>query len=390
MNKKCSLNCELAFAVALYKATADTLPSTSNLIICPYSVESVLACFLPGTEGEIHANLLRLLCPNGRSVKKLCETLLSKKANGFAQANAVFYDQNAALTEAYRDALKSCQDIHFVSVAFATGPQQAIDAVNSFLHRHSPWTVHDVLPHLHSDEVQESALIVLSTINFSGAWDLPFQPLSTFNRVFHCADGTELFIPFLNSEELDEFRSYNVDAEKNELSPHDPKVLILDIRGKKYSVMFLLPEDTPGSLGQLERRLAATASVLVEWRKRSLISEIKVALPKFRISTNTDLIPCTKALGLTEMYQPSSSMSKMFGNRARTKVADFAQNTMLDVDEHGITASTVTMMRPMYTSNFSPEFEANRPFMLIIWDNNADFPLFIARITNPSPTVSND
>ncbi|XP_055350381.1 antithrombin-III-like [Paramacrobiotus metropolitanus] len=385
MNRKSKLNCELAFAAALYKAAADTVPSTSNLIICPYSIESVLACFLPGTEGEIHANLLRLLCPDGRSVQKLCETLFAKKPTGFVQANAMFYDARVTLTEAYRDALKSCQDIHFVGVPFATEPQQAIDAVNNFLHLHSPWTVSDILPQLQLDQVKKSALILLSTINFSGIWDIPFEPLSTFNRDFYCADGRRLFIPFLNSEK-ENFRSYNVDEEKHELSPRDPKVLILDISGKNYSVMFLLPEDSPDSLARLESRIAETASVLEEWRKKSSISRIKVALPKFRISTNTDLIPCTKALGLTEMYLPTTNMSKMFGNKALTKVGDFAQNTMFDVDEHGITAATVTMMRPFYTCNYFPSFEANRPFLLLIWDNAGDFPMFIGRIANPSPT----
>ncbi|XP_055350378.1 antithrombin-III-like isoform X2 [Paramacrobiotus metropolitanus] len=325
MSRKNNSSCELGFALDLYNAAADTVPSASNLIICPYSVESVLACFLPGTDGEIHKNLLRLLCPKGRSVTELCYELFSRTADNIIQANAVFYDVKATLAAAYQDALKIYESIHFFSVPFETDPQQTVEAINNFLLQHSSGNIDDILPRLRLDDVRESDLILLSTINFSGAWDFPFDPESTCHRMFYCADGTQRHIPFLNSE-MDYYRSYNVDAQKQTLSPHDPKVLILDISGKNYSVMFLLPEESPDGLRQMESSL--NPSALIEWRKKSIVSEIMVALPKFRISTSTDLIPCTKALGLADMYRPSSDMSGMFEHRTLTKVADFAQNTM--------------------------------------------------------------
>ncbi|XP_055345409.1 alpha-1-antiproteinase 2-like [Paramacrobiotus metropolitanus] len=384
MSRETDQSCELAFAVDLYKAAADTVSSTSNLIISPYSVESVLACLLLGTEGEIHERLWRLICPNGRSIKELCEELFSPKANGFTQANAVFYDQRATLTAAYRDALQIYEDIQFVGVPFESDPQQTIEAVNNFLQCHSSWKIHDILPRLQLDQVRKSDLILLSTIDFSGEWDFPFDPDSACHREFYWADGRERLIPFLNSEKHD-FRSYNVDDENAELTPLDPKVLILDIKGNHYSVMFLLPEEGPDCLRQLENRLSG--GELVEWRNKSSISEIMVTLPKFRISTTTDLIPCTTALGLADMYRPSWNMSGMFEKPAETKVADFAQNAMFDVDEYGIKAATVTILRSVYTCNYIPAFEANRPFLLIIWDNNAEFPLFMGRIADPTPTL---
>ncbi|XP_055347849.1 serine protease inhibitor-like isoform X2 [Paramacrobiotus metropolitanus] len=375
------MSVEADLFVKIYRAAVHGgLHPSSNIIVCPYSIEHILATLLFGAKDKLREDLMQLLCSGKRSVEDLRAALSVTNDDGaFSQVNAIFYSNALTLKPSFKNVISTISKVVFVPVNFEDAVASR-KAYNEFLRDHASVEMAAVLPE--SDMVsvldnENTCLIVVNMLDFSAPWVRQFDEEDTADGVFTCMNGDKKTVPFLVSA-YTTWRSFNV-MEKT--SSTDPQMVIMDAAEKRYSIMLLLPPDTDG-LRALEDSL--TAEQLRTWRQESIPQAMVLSLPKFRITTKLDLQSCMLALGLSELYTTVTGFSDMFGSSSLIGVTEFRQSVVFEFDEMGVKSRVATMFGAEYMCVPIPHFRANRPFLLVVWHNQLDLPLFIGRVMDPT------
>ncbi|XP_055344475.1 plasminogen activator inhibitor 1-like [Paramacrobiotus metropolitanus] len=381
--------CGAGVAVKIYQAVAQAQPPSagSNLIVCPYSIQHVLFARLLGARDQLRQDLLALLCPDGRSIDDVSAALSCVAGDAaFSQVNAVLYSQLLTLKPSFKDAMLNKSDVVFLPVDFENATA-ARAAYAEFLEKHESSDMADRLPVGDMRSVLDNpltSLVLINLLTFSAPWALQFEEKDTRDGVFTCLDGSQKKVPFLISGNTT-WTPFNVEKKT---AATDPQMVIMEAGEKRYSVMCILPAAAGGeALRQLEESLSV--KLLRGWRRQSIRYGMALSLPKFRVNCQLELERGMQALGLAELYshRTATGFSDMFQECPLQGATAFQHNVVFEVDELGVRSSVATMFSAEYLCVPRPAFLANRPFLLLVWHNQLDVPLFIGRIADPSLTI---
>ncbi|XP_055342583.1 leukocyte elastase inhibitor A-like [Paramacrobiotus metropolitanus] len=410
-----SVNSDNSFAVALFKKLVETSYSPHrNIAVSPQAAQVVFAILLPGTNGEVYSALANLLCLNGRSFADLIESFDEVNANGALNSvSTVFYDDNCRLVSEYRDIVEKSTLNHtretliyldsnedyrysaaqphytqykslqskFIPAPFRDAFEKAVDTLEESGFGRSGSKFH----HWLDERRPDATLVLLNRVEFSGQWEEPFHPENSESGTFCCADGSEKTVVFM-TQTFSPSRCYNVTPYYNRpVHDEDPQLLILDVVGRHFTVMIVLPGESNGGIVALEKTL--TIENLLDWRQksRSCTVSLYIVLPRFRIRYGADLKICTQSMRLQELYAASSNgFSRMLSSDGPVKVDEFKQEVTIELDEYGIKSAPCTGYQAELTMISSPNFVANRPFLAVIWNELANVPVCMGRIADPS------
>jgi serine protease inhibitor len=150
-------------------------------------------------------------------------------------------------------------------------------------------------------------------------------------------------------------------------------------------MVVLLPRSRDG-IGPLESSL--TPASLAAWTSGMGNQEVKVALPKFKMSSGFSLAQALKALGLTDGFDPDrADFSGMDGRAQWLHISAVLHKSYIEVNEKGTEAAAATAVvmaptsiRPVETLR---EFRADHPFLFLIRDSATGSILFMGRVVKP-------
>ncbi|KAG7267526.1 hypothetical protein CRUP_005909, partial [Coryphaenoides rupestris] len=113
--------------------------------------------------------------------------------------------------------------------------------------------------------------------------------------------------------------------------------------------------------------------------RRSVPELVEVTLPEIRLDVETDMDTLLRKLGLGDLFQGAPNLC---GIQAEVPVAldEARHRATLALTEDGVEAAAATAT--LY-SRSSPAFAATRPFVLLLWSDVANAPLFMGRVTRP-------
>lgn len=93
-------------------------------------------------------------------------------------------------------------------------------------------------------------------------------------------------------------------------------------------------------------------------------------------------------MGITNIFGYQSELSGIGVYRTNSpQVSTAIHSAMLSINEEGGTASAATVISAValsYDHESILSFNANRPFLAVLWDNQATLPLFMAKVENPT------
>lgn len=93
-------------------------------------------------------------------------------------------------------------------------------------------------------------------------------------------------------------------------------------------------------------------------------------------------------MGITKIFGYQSELSGVGMYRTNSpQVSAAVHSAMLSIDEEGGTAAAATAVSAValsYDHESVLSFDANRPFLAVLWDNQASLPLFMAKVENPT------
>ena len=161
----------------------------------------------------------------------------------------------------------------------------------------------------------------------------------------------------------------------------DIQSLILPYKRNQFSMIVLLPKETYG-ISKLEEKISL--DYLNRALKSSMLKDVIISLPKFKIETvispKNDIIK----MGYAEMFSDKADFTNM-STVDSLKIDQIIHKTYIEIDERKTEAFAVTKVDMMYagiaiTTPPAPKiFNADHPFVFAILDNRTNAIIFIGR-----------
>jgi serpin B len=422
---------EQQFALHLYaRMTEET--EGENLFFSPHSVYSVLSMVAEGADGETAEQMAKVL---GLEKEEGASQFLSthqglaglayglkgrgnsKDQHTLLTANALWLDKSFPIAPSYSQALDPYLNGGggIFPCDFANRYTVEANRIDQWCADNTKGRITSIMPKKSPQEASLLKLVLTNAVFFEGKWVKPFEPKDTEKRDFTLADGSEVKVDTMLTRNFSEGRYGAVDAEGKWFTtpttydptrPTDEQNLYpegkgftmaeLPYKGGRLSMLLVAPRAADG-LPHVEKLL--TPERLAEWvGKLESRSMSWVKMPKLNLATTYNMTQMLADLGMELAFTPPSGnegadFSRMTASsdpNAQLYLSMVLHKATLEVDEQGTVAAAVTagLMETasaavQQTRPFHPAFEADRPFLLLIRDNQSGDILFMGRVNDP-------
>lgn len=355
------------FAFRFTKAILEEKEAGENLIVSPYSVWLPLAALTNAADDGVKEQLLSALGMYGMDEKTLNDSV--KKAigeltcqeqvdwmqeNGFEYesplkiANALFVDESSRVNEEFEKIFEDSFSGRLFCVDFSD--EAAVDEVNEWAREQTMGKI----GHIIDSFDPQTAAAIANAIYFSDAWSSRFSEEQTKEDVFYGAKAEEQ-VPFMNQKftEMPYYEDDTMQAASLYTASGGQLILLLPREGKS-------PEEILAGMTteRLERiQSADSATVLLSLPKFKLESDVfsvKEAMERLGVPLTDAGFPCVSSLVENETLS----------------ITDAVQKAMIEVDEEGMTAAAVSVMKleraSMPFEQEPVELKCDRPFAFLL------------------------
>ena len=312
------------FSVALLKNAAE---SGKTVVLSPYSVMQALGMTANGAKGE---TLQQLELALGMPIAELNKAFAAVQPDSaFRNANALWFRDDGSL-EVSSDFLQACADYYGADAYAAPFDESTRTDINQWVSDHTDQRIPEMLKELRSN----AALYLVNALCFDGKWVEPYSEDAIWDGVFYAADGSEQNARMMSSEEA----LYLKDGSATGfLKPY---------AGGRYSLAAILPN---GSLDDYVQKLDGDA---------------------------------LRALGINDLFDDSADLSGIDGKQDLS-VGRVLHSAVLRVDENGTEAAASTVEEiEMMGLRETYSVVLDHPFLLVIWDNQTQLPVFLAAVNS--------
>lgn len=344
-----------------------------NTVYSPLNIYLALAMSAELTNGNTRAQLLELLgAENIESLRQNAQNLFNKTYCNDGMyiclpANSIWLNESVRCNET---TLHTLADIY---KAYSFTGKPGSDEYNAALQNWLNFATGDLL----KDSVRniemapETLLTLVSTLYLSAKWQTEFGE-NNETRAFHAPSGDRELEFMLREEQTDYYYADDFAAKQVQIENGGYLWFILPDEDK--TVSDVLSGDT------FYRFIKDPFS----WEQKTWCY-VKMKVPKFDISSDTDLKEGLRALGVTDLFDGSRSD---FTPTAPTASGIFLKKVQhcarVAIDEKGITAGALTVMQ--YCGSAMPsnevDFIVDRPFVFAVTDSDGSV-LFIGTVNEP-------
>lgn len=349
-----------------------------NTIISPYSISILLNLLMQGSTGTTQNQLISLLHIQGiKNTKDVTQTLdaintsltlnTTDAKKNLIIANALWTNNNFSIKKNYLEMLSQYHGTELFSTPFATNPEQAREKINHWVENKTQGYIKELIPS--GAITRETLLVLTNAIYFKGLWKFSFNKNSTAPAHFTLANGTKIQVPMMH---LTEEVSYTEDDVL--------EMIQLSYKNSPLAMGIILPK-AKHSWHETQNYLTNIKFIQLQQSLKS--QELRVSLPKFNIeSTFENLKDTMIALGLTEAFSDKAQFTNITDNPLF--ISKIIQKAIVKVDEEGTVAAAATGMIGLTSARLiEKEFNANHPFIFIIYDSQSKLILFIGQVSRP-------
>ena len=354
----------ISVADSLYE---DMKQEGENTFISPTSVYLAFGMLYNGAKGETAEQLRSYfgynsdLAQHNGECKYLYDYLTGiGKDTKLDIANSVWVDSefSGSLNKDFIDYSQLYFNAKVDAKDFAN-PDTAVE-INQWVSDNTGGMIKQVVDQLSRDDL----MALFNCIYFNGKWESQFDESDTSDDVFHGSNGDQT-VKFMHKQaDMDYYEDDQLQSVR------------LPYKDCNMSMILMLPKENqtiehPFSSEILEK-------VTLGYSEQ----EVALSMPKLNIeySDNGELMRALKDGGVTNIFNTDADLSGI-SNSEDLYVHDTVRKTALIVDEEGTEASAVTgaIIRSM-SLLLTPEVNFNRPFYLVIVDNDSGIPIFCGNI----------
>lgn len=333
-----------------------------NFVFSPLSLQMSLSLLANGASGETLQEIIDVLLPefNGtasiETLNDLNRTLIEKLPQTdtnakYALANAVWLDRNISPLQSFVDRTSKYYGAFFFN--FVPGSESAKTAINQWCSDATSGLIQDFLK-----KAPLSKAILLNALFFQHTWKRRFDPAKTKEENFYCESGVMNKVKMMN----DEFHSEVFVGEKNWM-----------IRRPYGNGAFVMELYKP-----IEG--ATVAEALAEGAGEVYTRDIRLKMPKFKLTSDIDLRDLLVEMGLENALDKTSDYSALA--EVPLIFEEVMQTIRIEVDEDGTKIAAVSGVGGDIAALPSEkiDFYLDHPFGYIIRETSTNAILAMGKI----------
>lgn len=346
-----------------------------NAVVSPVNIYMALAMLAELTDGNSRSQLLELIGADSvealREQAKAIWRACSRDEDEIQSvlASSVWLREDIGYVQSTMDTLA---DTYYASsYRGEMGTAELDRAIQSWLNEQTRGLLEEQAASIETNPL--TVLLLATTIYYSAQWTSEFREELNYTDVFHAPSG-DVDAEYMYARQfMDYFCGEGWGAVR------------LSLRGGN-SMWFILPDEGVSVDTLLENeevmRLMATGEA-----GESEYARVYFSVPKFDIASQLDLIDGLKALGVTDVFDPTvSDFTPMTTDTDEIFVSEATHAARVRIDEEGVEAAAFTVLAPGDGAAAEPEreiyFTLDRPFLFAI-SSRDDLPLFAGAVNQP-------
>ena len=359
------------FAFNLYQQVKG---QDGNLIFSPYSITQALGMLYLGAGGTTQQQIAATLALPSEDINFI--ELASVMNAGPAYegvtfqlnvANSLWAQQGYGLHPDYVNNLSEFYGVQLEEVDYAA-PDQTAQIINQWISDQTQDKITDLVDPPNLDPL--TRLMLVNAIYLNAGWATMFDENATEDAPFTRLDGTQVTVPMMH---MYEGATY--------VATETYQVAKLSYQQPNFDMMVILPDQ-----GQFEAVEAMLSNEFFETLRTQLFMayNLEVAFPRFKYDTSLDLADTLQAMGMPAAFSADADFSGIANEQLF--VNSVIHQAYIGVDEKGTEAAAATVigMGGGGPPNLPITFNADRPFIYIIYEYNTGAILFIGRVVDPS------
>ncbi|MBI5060426.1 serpin family protein [candidate division KSB1 bacterium] len=368
------------FAAHLYGELAKP---EGNLFFSPYSISTALAMAYAGAHGETAAEMARVMQIEGIPDVHASFAELLRATNQADEsdtgitletADAIWLRTGTVLEQEFERIIREHYEAQLDTLDFCQR-EAAAERINSWVEGKTHDKINDLVKaEMFDCDLTRAALV--NAVYFYGSWKYRFNAARTRPGPFYPDTKSSLTVPFMRSESKIKEFMYGETEEYQALE--------LPYGNGSFSMLIVLPWQRFG-LKSLEPHVAAglLAEAVSVLRYED---ELRIQMPKFKLTRDYDLIPPLRKLGMIQAFIPNVAD---FSGMCPTEpwISEVVHKALIDVNEKGTEAAAATAVIDVEGINLhGPKvFQADHPFLFAIREQASGEILFLGRVVNPAP-----
>jgi serine protease inhibitor len=336
-----------------------------NIIFSPYSFYIALCILLNGTVGEASQAIRKYL--------HIQDSLSDSDLNNYnmSMVNYYYLDEKNLFSVVNAIFTKVEPRSEFVDIAIkyynsSIFELESVNQVNTWVSEKTKGKITKII-----ENIDETKMIIVSTLYFLSEWKYPFEPDMNEKRKFLSIDNQNEY-EFMNQkfQNLEDVKYYSNDEVELITLPYK----LVNIFG-----VILLPKKD-----ELNKYLLKiNEEDINKLIKKCKTESVRLTLPKFKIEFGEKLQESLKSLGLGILFNglgDFSNCSKELNNGIQVNIV---VKYFLEVNEKGTEAAAVTLIS--LEPKCKPKKETvkmivDRPFLYLLIDKNKDKHLLLTKV----------
>ena len=351
-----------------------------NRVYSPLNVWLALSMLAETAGGNSREQLLDLLGADSiEDLRALVSTLWKDhyRDDGVVTsilANSLWLNEN--LGEHYvQDTLDTlAADYYASSFSGNMGSEEYNQALRDWLNGQTHDLLKDVVDGIGMDP--DTVLALTSTVYFKAGWASSFQKENTREDIFHAPSG-DLTVDFMHSSRSQTY--YWADRFS---------AVSLDFEGGEYEMWLILPDEgtSPDDLLNTGEAMEFLLTDKYSYPDSKYLT-VNLSMPKFDVSSSTDLIEGLKKLGVTDVFDYTASDFTPLTDLPEIYVSQATHAARVIADEEKVEAAAITVIMTAPSSAPPPadeiDFVLDRPFIFAI-TGASGLPLFTGVVNLPN------
>lgn len=366
-----------AFALGLFD---NVEKPDQNQILSPFSVSAALAMAYTGARGNTEKQMAQALqFPTNRTDVSSWMTAVLASFTNLASGDVELNVANALWPQSGYQFIPEFLDLcrnHYQAtpdfVDFQANSEAARQRINSWAERSTKGKIKGLFGQ--GSVNADTRLVIANAIYFKGKWASRFEKSKTRPKPFWITSEKAVQVPMMSQKST---FLHLVDG--------DTQIVEMPYRSEGISMLVLLPKSRDGLTG-LEARL--NVENLTNWIDHLRPAEVDLVLPRFKINSRFSLAPTLAGMGMRDAFdQASADFTGMTAQRPLfINLVEHA--ALVEIDEEGTVAAAATGISFGCAQRPPPAtFQADHPFVFLIFDRPTRTVLFIGKVTNPGASA---
>jgi len=347
---------------------------SENTIYSPLNVYLALSMLAEVTEKESRKQVLDLLGTD--SIEALRTQVKTVWENNYCDdgivtsilASSLWLNQNITYLSSTMDSL--AKNYYASSFQGRMGSDEFNQALQNWLNEQTGGLLKEQASGVEMDA--DTIMALATTIYFKANWSESFGKENTSQEIFYAKDG-EITCDFMHQTKMrNYYRGENFSATAQALEGSGNLWLILPDEGVSVEELTTDPQ---------------VIEFLFSSEEEKTERNVTLSVPKFDVTSDLDLIPSLKNLGISDVFDSAvSDFSPMTKDEKGIVLSQVKHATRVKIDEEGCVASAYTVMMMARGAAIIEEeeidFTVNRPFLFVI-TNMDELPLFVGIVNQP-------